>query len=126
MQAACSIKQTELDNKRRKFELLPAFLKAGVYYSTKLEAVRHPDIGYFQRFFSFDLIMRDAKSDYLNNNFESACRKYEEVTTLSNHLCCLCRRTLFGTFTSLKTRTGKMKELKTSTSKRSIGKDRQV
>lgn len=46
MQAACSIKQNEMDNKRRKYELLPAFLKAGVYYTTKLENVRHPDIPY--------------------------------------------------------------------------------
>ncbi len=41
MQAACHIKQNEMDQRKRKFELLPAFLKAGVYYSTKLEGVRH-------------------------------------------------------------------------------------
>ncbi len=46
MKAACSIKQTEMDGKKRKFELLPAFLKAGVYYTTKLEGVRHPSIPY--------------------------------------------------------------------------------
>lgn len=40
MQAACSIKQGELDLRKKKFELLPAFLKAGVYYTTKLESVR--------------------------------------------------------------------------------------
>ena len=40
MQAACHIKQNEMESKRRKFERLPAFLKAGVYYTTKLEAVR--------------------------------------------------------------------------------------
>lgn len=42
MQAACSIKQQEMENRRRKFELMPAYLKAGVYYTTKLECVRHP------------------------------------------------------------------------------------
>lgn len=40
MKAAVSIKSAELESKRRKFEKLPMFLKAGVYYSTKLEAVR--------------------------------------------------------------------------------------
>ena len=40
MQAACSIKQTEMESRRRKFERLPAFLQAGVYYTTKLEQVR--------------------------------------------------------------------------------------
>jgi hypothetical protein len=47
MQAACSIKQNEMESRRRKFELMPAYLKAGVYYTTKLEAVRHPDQGYY-------------------------------------------------------------------------------
>ena len=40
MQAACSIKENEMQSRRRKFERLPAFLKAGVYYTTKLEATR--------------------------------------------------------------------------------------
>lgn len=40
MKAAVSIKSAELESKRRKFEKLPMFLKAGVYYSAKLEAVR--------------------------------------------------------------------------------------
>lgn len=81
MQAACSIKQNEMDSRKRKFDLLPAFLKAGVYYSTKLEGVRHPSIPYHQRLFAYELIMKNAKIDYLNRNYESACRKYEEVST---------------------------------------------
>jgi hypothetical protein len=40
MKAACSIKTYELDQRKKKFENLPAFLKAGVYYTTKLESVR--------------------------------------------------------------------------------------
>jgi hypothetical protein len=40
MKAACSIKTAELDLRKKKFELLPAFLKAGVYYTNKLESVR--------------------------------------------------------------------------------------
>lgn len=40
MKAAVSIKSAELESKRRKFEKLPMFLKAGVYYSNKLEALR--------------------------------------------------------------------------------------
>lgn len=40
MKAAVSIKSSELESKRRKFEKLPMFLKAGVYYSNKLEAIR--------------------------------------------------------------------------------------
>lgn len=36
MKAAVSIKSQELESKRRKFEKMPMFLKAGVYYSNKL------------------------------------------------------------------------------------------
>lgn len=58
MQAACTIKQTEMESRRRKFERLPAFLKAGVYYTTKLEAARKQS--YFPRLFAFQLIMKSA------------------------------------------------------------------
>ena len=33
MRAACSIKSAQLEQQRKKFELLPTFLKAGVYYT---------------------------------------------------------------------------------------------
>ena len=33
MRAACSIKSYQLEQQRKKFELLPTFLKAGVYYT---------------------------------------------------------------------------------------------
>ena len=69
-----------MEARRRKFELLPAFLKAGVYYTTKLEGVRHPSISYYQRLFAFQIIMRSAEQDFVNKNFDSACRKYEEVS----------------------------------------------
>ena len=40
MKAAVNIKSAQLDSKKKKFELLPSFLKAGVYYTQKLEIVR--------------------------------------------------------------------------------------
>ena len=51
MQAAVSIKQNEMEARRRKFERLPAFLKAGVYYTTKLEATRQ--MPYYPRLFAY-------------------------------------------------------------------------
>ena len=33
MKAACSIKTAQLEQQRKKFELLPTFLKSGVYYT---------------------------------------------------------------------------------------------
>jgi hypothetical protein len=50
-----------MEARRKKLELLPSFLKAGVYYTTKLEGVRNPAIPYHQRFFAFQLIMRSAE-----------------------------------------------------------------
>jgi tetratricopeptide (TPR) repeat protein len=77
MKAACSIKQGELESRRRKFERLPAFLKAGVYYTNKLECTRQQ--AYFPRLFAFEAIMVAANKLYAKKEFESAARKYEEA-----------------------------------------------
>lgn len=77
MQAAVSIKQNEMEARRRKFERLPAFLKAGVYYTTKLEATRK--MSYYPRLFAFQLIMKSANQEFHTGNVGSACRKYEEA-----------------------------------------------
>ena len=77
MNAACKIKETEMQGKRRKFERLPAFLKAGVYYTTKLEQVRKQS--YYPRMFAWELIMKAANQEYHTGNVSSACRKYEEA-----------------------------------------------
>ena len=58
MKAAVSIKSTELESKRKKFEKLPMFLKAGVYYSNKLDQIREQD--YWPKVFAFDIIKNDA------------------------------------------------------------------
>ena len=62
MKAACTIKQGEMESRRRKFEKLPAFLKAGVYYTTKLECTRNQD--YYPRLFAFELLMKQANREY--------------------------------------------------------------
>ena len=80
MKAACSIKESEMQKQRRKFELLPAFLKAGVYYTTKLECVRDQD--YFQRLFAYELLIKNANQEYYNGSHDSACRKYEEAYSM--------------------------------------------
>ena len=79
MKAACTIKQEEMESRRRKFEKLPAFLKAGVYYTTKLECTRKQD--YYPRLFAYELLMKTANREYYQGEVQSACRKYEEVCT---------------------------------------------
>ena len=80
MQAACTIKQTEMESKRKMFERLPAFLKAGVYYTTKLEATRKQS--YYPRLFAYQLIMKAANTEYHRGEHGSACRKYEEAYSI--------------------------------------------
>ena len=59
MKAAVSIKSAQLDSKKRKFEKLPMFLKAGLYYSSKLDACRkQPE--FILKLFSFEIIRNEA------------------------------------------------------------------
>ena len=69
-----------MESKRLKFERLPAFLKAGVYYSTKLEATRKQS--YYPRLFAFQLIMKAATQEYYAGQESSACRKFEEAYSI--------------------------------------------
>ena len=71
-----------MESRRRKFELMPAYLKAGVYYTTKLEAIRHPSQQYHQRLFAYELICRSAAQECATRNYDSACRKYEEAYSI--------------------------------------------
>lgn len=71
------MKASEMESRRRKFERLPAFLKAGVYYTNKLECTRQQ--AYHPRFFAFQMIMKAANVEYCKKEFDSAARKYEEA-----------------------------------------------
>ena len=78
MKAACSIKSNELDAKKKKFEKLPMFLKASVYYTAKQECVRKQD--FYPKLFAFELLKKEANEEFLLQNYDRACRKFEEVT----------------------------------------------
>ena len=90
MKAAVSIKSQELEGKRRKFEKLPMFLKAGVYYSQKLEAIREQ--GFFPKVFAFEIIKREAEAEFAVQNFDRACRKFEEALSVFRYYVCLNAR----------------------------------
>lgn len=80
MKAACHIKQKDLDSVKRNYELLPAFLKAGVYYQDKLLITRKQP--YHLRKFAYDLLVNEAKSEYYKGNFDRSARRYEEAFSL--------------------------------------------
>ena len=65
-----------MEGKKKKFEKMPAFLKAGVYYTNKLAEVRQQP--YHQRLFAYELIVSEANSEFYRGQFDRACRKYEE------------------------------------------------
>jgi tetratricopeptide (TPR) repeat protein len=81
MKAACSIKSSQLEQQRRKFELLPSFLKAGVYYTQKHEVVRHQS-DFHLKFFAYELINTEAHQEFAQRKFDRACRKYEEALSI--------------------------------------------
>lgn len=78
MKAACSIKTAQLEQQRKKFELLPMFLKAGVYYTQRHEVVRRQE-NFHVKYFSYELLSSDANSEFAQGNFDRACRRYEEA-----------------------------------------------
>ena len=69
-----------MEARRRKFEKLPAFLKAGVYYTTKHEATRKME--FYPRLFAFELIMKAGNAEFHMGEHSGACRKYEEAYSL--------------------------------------------
>ena len=77
MRAACSIKSAQLEQQRKKFELLPTFLKAGVYYTQKHEVLRRQE-NFDVKYFAYQLLKNDANSEFAQGHFDRACRKYEE------------------------------------------------
>ncbi len=77
MKAAVSIKSAQLEQKRKKFELLPTFLKAGVYYTQRLGVVRKLD--FYPKLFAFQLLKNQAEEEYLKENYDRSSRKFEEV-----------------------------------------------
>lgn len=62
------------------------FLKAGVYYTTKLEAVREQD--FYPKVFAFEIIKREANLEYQSKNYDRACRKYEEALSIFRYYLC--------------------------------------
>ena len=63
MRAACSIKSYQLEQQRKKFELLPTFLKAGVYYTQKHEVLRLQQ-SFEVKYFAYELIRDDANNEF--------------------------------------------------------------
>lgn len=63
MRQACSIKTHQLEQQRKKFELLPTFLKAGVYYTQKHEVIRRQE-DFQVKLYAYEMIAKDATSEY--------------------------------------------------------------
>jgi hypothetical protein len=80
MKAACHIKGEQLAQKRRKFELMSSFMKAGVYYTKKLGTVRKQV--YPLKKYVYDLIITDASNDFRKKETDRACRRYEEALSI--------------------------------------------
>lgn len=56
-------------------------MKAGLYYSNKLECVRSQR-DFHVKCFAFDIIRAEGAREYRERNFERACRKFEEALSV--------------------------------------------
>ena len=81
MRAACSIKSYQLEQQRKKFELLPTFLKAGVYYTQRHEIVRHQE-SFALKFYTFEQIRDSGNEEFAMGNFDRACNRFEEALNI--------------------------------------------
>lgn len=78
MRAACSIKTHQLESQRKKFELMPTFLKSGVYYTTKHEVVRQQET-FDIKMLVYELIRNEGNDLVAQGKYDRACHKYEEA-----------------------------------------------
>lgn len=86
MKAAVSIKTDQLAQKKRFFESLPTFLQAGVYYTKKLKNVRNQR--FHQKLFVHDLLKHEGGKAFANEDWNRACRKYEEALCIWRYYYC--------------------------------------
>lgn len=86
MKAAVSIKTNQLAQKKKFFESLPTFLQAGVYYTKKQLNLRKQK--YHLKLFVFEILKNEAKKAFSVEDFNRACRKYEEALCIWRYYYC--------------------------------------
>jgi len=57
-------------------------LKAGLYYTNKLECVRQ-QTDFYCKLFAFEIIRDEGTREFHAKNYDRACRKFEEVRMIS-------------------------------------------
>lgn len=77
MKQAVSIKTSQMTQKRKKFEQLPLFIKAGLYYLAKYDNVRKQ--GFYQRYAVSDHLKSRGNKLFKAESAELAAREYEQV-----------------------------------------------
>lgn len=87
MKAAVSIKTNQLAQKKKYFESLPTFLQAGVYYTKKLSNVRKQR--FHQKMFVHDILKEQGGKAFVEEDFNRACRKYEEALCIWRYYYCI-------------------------------------
>lgn len=78
MKQAVSIKTGQMMSKRRKFEVQPLFIKAGLYYLVKFSNVRRQ--GFYQRYAVSDHLKVKGNKLFKEEKVEEAAREYEQVS----------------------------------------------
>lgn len=63
--------------KRKKFDSQPVFVKAGLYYHSKYQAVRFQS--FYQRFVVSEMLMAKGNDEFVRGKFQEAARNFEQV-----------------------------------------------
>jgi hypothetical protein len=60
---------------------MPAYIKAGVYFSRKLDSVRN-QTQFYPKNFAYELLVQTGNSDFAHKKYSAACRKFEEAYSI--------------------------------------------
>jgi len=75
---AVALQNSEILQRRRKFEKLPSFLKAGLFYLEKFYYVRRQP--FFQKYIACTLLKSEGGKFFRTDEMEQSLRSYEQVT----------------------------------------------
>jgi len=83
-QQAVSIKNSQMQSRRQKFESQPQFVRAGLYYTNKYENVRNQNFN--QKLIVSEYLKQSGNSHFKANEFEKAAHEYEQSLSIFRYI----------------------------------------
>lgn len=80
LEHAMKLKSADMMSRRKKFESMPLFIKAGLYYINKYESVRLQSFP--QRFCVAELLKQNGNALFKVQQYDKALREYEQALSI--------------------------------------------